>query len=207
MNHGKDPDMAITLFWSPRTRASRAVWLLEEVGVPYERVTIDLGDPDSRKNPDFCRASPMNKVPAMIDGPVAMADSAAMALYLADRYANGRLAPAIDAPDRGRFLFWMFFTPGAIEPAMAEKAGGYTPHRTRNGWGDYETMVATLEDGLRTGPWLLGEHFSAADIMVGATVAFMKQFNLLAENTILDDYARRCTDRPAYQKAQSLEPR
>ena len=76
------------LFWCARTRATRAVWLLEEAGLSYERVAIDLGDPASRANPDFVAASPMGKVPALQDGPVQMADSGAIALYVADRYAQ-----------------------------------------------------------------------------------------------------------------------
>ena len=145
------------LFWCPKTRASRAVWMLEEAGLAYERVLVDLRDRTAERDPDFLAASPMGKVPALVDGEVRMADSAAICLYVADRYAPGRLAPALDHDDRGRFLYWMIFAPGVIEPAMAEKGGGWTPDPGRHGWGSFDRMIKTLERGLENGPWLLGE--------------------------------------------------
>lgn len=147
----------------------------------------------------------MGKVPALVDGDVLMAESAAICLYLADRPAAGRLAPAIDASSRGAFLYWMFFTPAVIEPSMAEKAGGWSPQPFHNGWGSYQLMIQTLEHGLQLGPWLLGDSFSAADVMVGSSVVFMRQFKMLPESPILDTYADRCLERPAYQKAMALE--
>lgn len=192
------------LFWCARTRATRAVWLLEEAGLSYERVTIDLGDPASRADPDFLAASPMGKVPALQDGQVKMADSAAIALYVADRYAPGELAPAIDDPARGRFLFWMLFAAGAMEPAMAEKMGGWQTNRGSHGWGDFDSMIETLETGLDPGPWLLGDKFSAADVMVGSTAVFMRMFKILPDSKAINDYADRCLERPAYQKAMAI---
>jgi len=192
------------LFWCARTRATRAVWLLEEAGLSYERVAIDLGDPASRANPDFVAASPMGKVPALQDGPVQMADSGAIALYVADRYAPGELAPAIDDPARGPFLFWMFFAPGAMEPAMAEKMGGWQTSRGSHGWGDFDSMIETLETGLEPGPWLLGDRFTAADVMVGSTAVFMRMFKVLPDSRVINDYADRCLERPAYQKAMAI---
>ena len=193
------------LYWCPRTRASRAVWALEEAGVPYERVHIDISDPAARSGADFLRASPMGKVPALEDGETRLADSAAIALYIADRYTAGRLAPAVDAPERGRFLYWMFFGPGVMEPAMSEKVGGWTPNRSRNGWGDFDSMIRNLEQGLGEGPWLLGETFTAADVVVGSTVAFMRMFGMLPDSAPLNAYADRCVARPAYRRAMALD--
>ena len=193
------------LYWCPRTRASRAVWCLEELGEPYERVLIDIRDPEARKDPGFRAASPMGKVPALEDDDIRLADSAALCLYLADRYAPERLAPRIDGPDRGRFLFWMFFAPGAMEPAMAEKMGGWTTSRGSHGWGDFETMLETLEYGLAPGPWLLGERFSVADVMVGSTAAFMRMFGILPESAAISGYIDRCLERPAYARAMAMD--
>jgi glutathione S-transferase len=193
------------LFWCPRTRASRAVWLLEEAGVPYELVHINISDPVSRARADFQRASPMGKVPALEDGEVHMADSAAMALYVADRYASGRLAPSLDAPERGRFLYWMFYGPAVMEPAMAEKVGGWPTHRGRNGWGDFDTMLATLEQALGDQAWIMGESFSVADVVVGSTVGFMRMFNMLPGSSVLHRYADRCAARPGYRQAIAMD--
>lgn len=192
------------LYWCPRTRASRVVWLLEEAGIEYERVLTDVRNPDST-SAEFRAASPMRKVPALEDGEVRMADSAAICLYLADRYASGRLAPAVDHPDRGRFLFWMFFTPGAIEPAMGQKMGNWQTDSGATGWGNFERMLATWEKGLQPGPWLLGDTFSAADVMAGSSAYFMRLFGVLPTDSPLNAYVDRCLERPAYQRTLALD--
>jgi glutathione S-transferase len=196
----------IKLFWCPNTRAARAVWLLEESGLPYEFAPVDVRDPAAKAAcPGFLAASPMGKVPAIADGPVQMADSAAIAIWLADRYPETRLAPAIDDPARGRYLFWMTFSPGVIEPAMAEKFYNIKPNHLAHGWGDFDSMLRTMADGVGEGPWLLGDRFTAADIMVGSAAAYMRAINMLPDHPVLQAYADRCVARPAYQRAQPKE--
>ena len=199
----------ITLFWCPQTRASRALWMLEELGEPFETRLVDIRDAAAKQDPDFRKASPMGKVPALMDtldnGTAYLADSAAICLYLADRYASGRLAPTLDDPARGRYLYWMTYTPGAIEPAMMEKFNGLDVSPASCGWGNFDIMLQVLEDGVRRAPWVMGERFTAADVLLGTSVNFMKQFGLLGENPVLDAYLERCLARPAYQKALSRE--
>ena len=190
----------IKLFWCPQTRASRILWMLEEMDEPFEVEMVDIRNPET-KTAEFLAASPMGKVPAIEDGPVKIADSSAIALYLADRYPACGLAPAIDDPFRGSYLYWMTFTPGVIEPSMAEKFNQWEVNRGSSGWGDYDLMMEVLETGLKDGPWLLGERFSAADILVGSSIYFMKLFGILAETPVLETYLERCLARPAYAKA------
>jgi glutathione S-transferase len=193
----------IKLFWAPQTRASRAVWMLEETGVEYEIQRIDLRDSGRQEDADFRAASPMRKVPALKDHDVQMAESAAICLYLADRYAPGRLAPAIDHPDRGRFLYWLMYTPAVVEPTMSEKLNKIAPNRGQNGWGDFRSMISTLSAGLGGNPWILGEEFSAADVMLGSSVHFLQLFNMLGDAPTLVEYVERCRERPAFQIAQA----
>jgi len=174
--------------------------MLEEMDEPFEVEMVDIRNPGS-KSAEFLAASPMGKVPAIEDGPVKIADSSAIALYLADRYPACGLAPAIDDPLRGSYLYWMTFTPGVIEPSMAEKFNQWEVNRGSSGWGNYDLMMEVLEKGLETGPWLLGERFSAADILVGSSVYFMKLFGILPETPVLETYLKRCLARPAYVKA------
>ena len=147
----------------------------------------------------------MGKVPALADGEVKMSESAAICLYLADRYSSGTLAPALDDAQRGQFLYWMFFTPAVIEPAMSEKFAGAESNRFSSGWGDFDSMITTLEEGVGDGPWLLGDQFSAADVMVGSSTVFMRMFDILPESDALGAYADRCLARPAYQRAMELD--
>ncbi len=193
------------LFWCPRTRADRIVWLLEEAGLDYERVHIDIRDADTPRDPDFAKASPMGKVPALVDGEVRMADSAAICLYVADRYPDCGLGCALDDPQRGLYLYWMFYSPGVMEPALMEKFAGLEPNRISAGWGDFDTMIETLAEGLRPGPWILGDRFTAVDVMLGSGVHFMQVFNVLPENPMLREYLERCLERPAFKRAMGGE--
>jgi glutathione S-transferase len=192
------------LYWSPQTRSTRALWMLEEIGTPYEREMIDIQRPDRDNPAEFIEASPMGKVPALVDGNVTLAESAAICLYLADRYATGTLAPAIDDPARGKFLYWLMYTPAVVEPSMSEKFHGVETNRYRSGWGDFDLMIETLERGIDRKKWILGDAFTAADVMVGSSVVFMRMFDMLPASDALSSYADRCLARPAYQRALEL---
>ena len=202
-------DERLTLFWCPATRAVRGYWMVEELGTDYELVEIDIHDATATANEAFRAASRMAKVPAIThvrDGVVTeLAESAAICLYLADAYPGAGLAPPIGHPDRGRFLYWMFFVPGVVEPVAMEKLTGAAPNRVSHGWGDFDAMLSVLESGLSQGPWLLGDSFSAADVMVGSAVHFLSQAGVLPEEGRLGDYAAACLARPAYQRALAAE--
>lgn len=191
------------LYWATQTRAVRAIWMLEETGVDYELEEIDIRAENRKDSAEFREASPMGKVPALVDGDVRMCESAAICLYLADRYAPGRLAPALDDARRGKYLYWTLYTPAVIEPAMSEKFNNVTPNRGRSGWGDFDLMLETLEQGIGDREWIVGE-FSAADVMLGSSVVFMRQFGMLPESAALGAYADRCLARDAYKKAVEI---
>ncbi len=189
------------LFYAPQTRSTRALWMLEECGLDYELELVDIRSPERKDSDEFRRASPMGKVPALVDGAAAMSESAAICLYLADRYAPGRLAPAIDDDRRGRFLYWLMYTPAVVEPAMSEKFAGVEPNRGRSGWGDFDLMIETWEQALAEQPWILGDEFTAADVMLGSSAVFLRMFEMLPESPVLSGYADRCLSRPAYENA------
>ena len=189
------------LYWCPQTRSTRALWMLEEAGVAYEFERVDIQNPERRNTEEFLEASPMGKVPALVDGEVRMSESAAICLYVGDRYGPGTLAPAIDDPARGKFLYWLMYTPAVIEPSMSEKFNGVEPNRHRSGWGDFELMIETLERGIADRTWILGDTFTAADVMLGSSVVFMRMFDMLPASEVLSAYADRCLARPAYQRA------
>ena len=193
------------LYWCEQTRAVRAIWMMEELGVPYERVRINIRDEQSRADPAFRAASPMGKVPALEDGPVRIWDSGAICGYLADQYPAAKLAPPIGNPDRGAYLMWLMYTNAVIEPAMGEKAGGLKPNPVTYGWGGWEQMLTVLRTGLARGPWILGERFCAADVMLGSSCFFMRQFKMLTDDPALFAYADRCAARPAFKRAYAVE--
>ena len=190
------------LFWAPQTRAQRAIWLLEEVGIPYDMERVELGS--ANHSPEFLAASPMGKVPAIADGDIRMAESAAICLYVADRYSAGKLAPALDDALRGDFLFWTMYTPAVVEPAMSEKFNQVESNRHRNGWGDFDLMIETWDRAMDDREWILGDRFTAADVMLGSSAYFMSLFGMLPETRNLGAYAERCAARPAHQRAVEL---
>ncbi|MGB5489760.1 MAG: glutathione S-transferase family protein [Woeseiaceae bacterium] len=190
------------IFWAPQTRSTRALWMLEEAGIDYEMERVDIRSPDRKDSDEFLAASPMGKVPAIVDGDAAMSESAAICLYVADRYCTGSLAPALDDPRRGKYLYWAMYTPAVVEPAMAEKFSKMEPSRVRNGWGDFEQMIRVFDEGLEGKDWILGSQFTAADVMLGSSAVFMRRFEMLPDTKNIGGYADRCLERPAFQRAE-----
>ncbi|MCH9695796.1 MAG: glutathione S-transferase family protein [Gammaproteobacteria bacterium] len=191
------------LFWAPQTRSPRAFWMLEEAGVNYESEIVDLGTDQPGDNGEFLEASPMGKVPALKDGDASMSESAAICIYIADRYCSGTLAPMPVHPSRGKFLYWCMYTPAVVEPAMSEKLNNVESNKARSGWGDFDTMIKTFDDALEGHDWILGDQFTAADVMLGSSAIFMRMFNMLPNSHNLDAYADRCVARPAYERAMA----
>jgi glutathione S-transferase len=193
------------LYWCKNTRAFRIAWLLEESGLKYDRVVLDVRSEGSKNDPAFRAVSPMGKVPALEDGPARICDSGAICIYIADQYPEARLGPPVGHADRGRFLQWVTYTNSVIEPAMLEKLAKLESKPTSYGWGSFDLMLATLRSELAKGEWLLGESFSAADVLVGTAAYFLKQFRLIGDDPVIDPYIARCSSRPAWQRAQAFD--
>jgi glutathione S-transferase len=192
------------LYWSPRSRSFAALWLLEETGQPYERVLTDIST-GAQRNIEYLAINPMGKVPALKDGEVALAESAAILAYVAERYPEARLTPPIGDPKRARFLYWLFFAPGCIEPAMVQIATKLEMSSVAAGWGDAKRVFDVLDTALAKGPWILGENFSAADVAIGAALNFsVRLFKMVPSRASFDAYLARCVARPAFQRAEKI---
>jgi glutathione S-transferase len=194
--------MSIVLYHHPFSRAANTVWMLEEVGVPYTLHFVDLMS-GQHKNPDVLALNPMGKLPILTDGSAVITESAAIGLYLADRYASGRLAPTLDDPRRGTYLRWSLFAPSVIEPGLMAKAAGWTYKEGQAGWGNYEALLAALQAALGKGEYVLGDQFSMADTIFGGTLAYMLQFKMLEPLPVFTEYAERLRARPALQRANA----
>ena len=166
--------MAVVLYHHPFTRAANVIWMLEEVGVPYELRFVDVRA-GAHKAPDLLALNPMGKLPILTDGDAVVTESAAIGLYLADRYAAGRLAPALDDPRRAAYLRWVLFAPSVIEPGAMAKAAGWTYRESSAGFGNHDAMLATIEHAIGAGPYVLGDDFTMADVVFGGTVRWIAQ--------------------------------
>ena len=180
--------MAITLYHHPFSRASGVVWMLEEVGVQYELRFVDIMK-GAHKAAELLVLNPMGKLPTLVDEDVVVTESAAIALYLADRYSYGALAPKVDDPRRGTYLRWSFFAPSVIEPGIAAMAGKWECKESSVGWGNYETMLGTMEHAVTGRDWLLGDTFSMADVVFGGTVRYMLMVKAFEPRPALAAYA------------------
>ena len=195
--------MDIELFYTPNTRSSRPRWLLEELEVPYRVRFVDLFG--GERNP----AHPLGSVPAMrIDGET-LIESGAICHWLADRFPDSGLAPAMNDPLRARYEQWMFFAPATLEPPAFEillhtmilpekhRVEAITPFATKG----YRRILRMLAEELDHDRYLLGEHFSCADIMAGTTLGWLP--DLLKDYPPLLAYTERVTARPAYRRAMA----
>ena len=183
------------LFHNPRSRATITHWMLEECGAEYELVHIDF-DKKENKGEAFREINPAGKLPALTDGAVRMYENSAICLYLADRYAEAGLAPAPDAPERGRYLTLCVYATSQLEPAIGDALLKVETSSSR-GWTDVATALEVVERELGDGPYLLGERFSAADVLIGSTLWWYKQFGGTRLSPTLTAYVERVTARPA----------
>jgi glutathione S-transferase len=190
------------LYHHPFSRAAGVVWMLEEVGVPYELRFVDLSKGE-QKRPEVLANNPMGKLPVLEDGSTVVTESGAIALYLADRYAYGRLAPTVDDPLRGPYLRWAFFAPSVIEPGCLAKANGWTFRESNAGWGTHEAMITAMENAIEGKQFILGNEFSMADVVFGGTLRYMLMVKLLESRPTFAAYVERLDARPAYQRAQA----
>jgi glutathione S-transferase len=194
------------LYYCPATRAFTSLWMMEEVAEPYELVRVDIRAPD-HPTEAYRKINPMGKVAGFADGACAMGETAAILLYVADKFPEKRLAPLPSDPRRGRFLQWLLFSPTTLEPVMFEKQRGIAPNSFQSGWGDYERALAALEGALSPGPWLFGEDFTAADLYLGSALGFGLQFGMIDKRPLFQRFAERAAARPAFQRAQDIEAR
>jgi glutathione S-transferase len=194
--------MAIRLFHHPFTRAAGVLWALEEVGEPYQLVHVDITKGE-HKTGEVAALNPMGKIPVLQDGDAVVTEAAAIALYLADRYALGALAPRPDDPRRATYLRWSLFAPSVIEPGSLAKQQNWEFRPSNAGWGEHAAMMRTIEHAVSAGDFLLGDMFSMADVVFGGTLRFMLRFKLMTAAPAVAAYVERLSARPALQRADA----
>ena len=202
--------MTLKLYHSSQSRSVRPRWLLEEIGAPYELVRLDMSKQE-HKTPEYKRVHPHGAVPALVDGDLAMFESAAICAYLADKFPEAQMAPRIGTPERGRYYQWMVYSIATLEPPVidifmntvmlpeAERSTeAVDKARTK-----FVEVAQVLENTLGSKPFLLGERFSAADVMIGSSLVWGQFLGLLEGRPVLAEYAQRLSTRPAYQRASA----
>ena len=193
--------MNLILFHAPNSRSGAAHILLEELGAPYDLHVLNLKKNEQRA-PEYLAVNPMGKVPAIRHGDALVTEQPAVFIYLADLFPQAGLAPALGDPLRGPYLRWLAFYGSSFEPAITDLAMKREPTPPMMcPYGDFDTMLATLTAQLRAGPYLLGERFSAADVLWGISLGWATMFKLVPELPEIMTYIDRVSSRPAARRA------
>jgi glutathione S-transferase len=196
------------LYHSQFTRSGRARWMLEEIGEPYEIVRIALMKGEGRK-PDYLAIHPHGSVPALVDGDLKLIESSAIIMHLADRFPHKKLAPAPGTDERGQYYRWMVYVPATVDPLLEaltmhtrllpeEKRIAAIAEEAKRKWGG---VARVLEEAVGGRTYIVGDSFTAADVVVGSAAGWLGFLGMLGEHPKLDAYAKKLTERPAYQRA------
>jgi glutathione S-transferase len=194
----------VRLYHYPQTTADRVRWLLDELGVPYEPVLVDLMAGEHKK-PEYLKINPNGLVPTVVDGDAVVFESVAILLHLVDKFGAGRLAPALGSDDRGQLYQWMVFTATSLDPpafqVLLHSALLPDAHRSpallEESRRKFNDAAAVLDRGLHGRPYIVGGAFTVADIMVAGALHRAQGLGLLADRPALRAYVEKHGARPA----------
>jgi len=196
----------LTLYHVAPSRSSIVHWMLEEVGEPYEIHLLSMKRGEQHA-PDYLAINPMGKVPALKHGDVVITEAAAICAYLADEFPQRKLGIPVGDPRRGVYFKWLFFGPSCIEPAIMDRAypRKEAAPRAALGYGEYDVVLDVLTKAVAKGPYLMGEQFTAADVVIGSGLRWGMLFKLLPEQPEFTAYTARLAERPALKRAEAKD--
>ena len=182
-----------TLYYSPQSRSDTVVALVRLLSADVDRREGTIARQDGSGQRDPANPHPEGKVPYLTDGDDAVRERGAIMLYLTDKYPAAGLGPLAGEPGRGAYLSWLSYYQGVIEPLIILKWANVSHPAIAAGLRDTDTMFARLSDALSKGPWLLGERFSAADMLVSSPFLWFSE--MLPEDQAIKDWVKRCGER------------
>jgi glutathione S-transferase len=196
----------LTLYHAAPSRSSIVHWMLEELGEPYDIHQLSMQRGENRA-PEYLAVNPMGKVPALRHGDVVVTEAAAICAYLADEFPQAKLNVPVGDARRGPYLKWLFFGPSCVEPAVTDRAFPRKEEARRGmlGYGEFDTVVDVVAKAVADGPYILGEQFTAADVVIGSGLRWGMSFKLLPARPEFVAYAARLAARPALQRAEAKD--
>jgi glutathione S-transferase len=197
---------ALTLYYAPQSRSMTALWMLEEIGQPYDIHKLDLQKGEQLKS-GYLAINPMGKVPALKHKNAIITESAAICTYLADEFPQAKLNVPVGNPQRGVYLKWLFFGPSIFEPAMTDVAfpRKEAANPTALGYRPFDQVLDIMAKAVSKGPYLMGEQFTAADVVLGSGIRYGTMFKLVPERKEFADYIARFSERPALKRAMEKD--
>ena len=193
----------LTLFHAPQSRSGRIVWLLEEIGADYDIVYVDIFRAMTLTGArDPANLHPDGKVPALLHDEALVSESAAVALYLTDVHPEANLGASVGSPDRAAYVTWLAWTAGEMEPAFWSRISG-AAESDPNAKARFDAVIARLLTALATGPYLMGDRFTAVDVMIASALAWGREY--VPESALIDAYLERALNRPANARAAAKD--
>lgn len=202
---GEAPLADLHLYTNPQSRGRIAHWMMEELALPYEIHWLEYGT--SMKAPEFLAINPMGKVPALRHGSGVITEAAAICAYVADAFPEQGLKPAPGTVESAAYHRWLFFAAGPLEQAVVARSLGWAVPEGRSamvGFGSYGATLDALEGALTEGPYVCGEHFTAADVYVGSSLGWGLLFGTIEKRPVFEAYAQRVQNRPAAIRTNQL---
>jgi len=193
----------LTFYTNPQSRGRIIRWMLEETGQPYETEVVPY---EEMKSERYLAVNPMGKVPAIRHNGQVVTECAAMCAYLADVFPQAGLGPRDD--EKADYYRWLFYAAGPVEQAFTNNFAGFkvTPERERMfGYGNYDRVVAVLDELFSSRDFVCGDRFTAADVYVGSQIMFPMQFGMLPERDSFFRYRDRLQTRDAYNRANEID--
>lgn len=195
----------ITLYHRPNTRSTRFIFLLEELEAPYEIRLVSIRTRDGGGAVDPANPHPHGKVPVISDDGIVVHESAAIALYLTDKFPKNCIGPLPGERERGTYLTWLAYYAGVFEPAFVSKVMNWEAPRGTAGWVALEEVMRAVLARLSLSPYLAGEGFSAADVLYATSFALFANSPLLPKSPAIEDYVKRVVARPAFARAMAKQ--
>jgi glutathione S-transferase len=194
----------IVLYRALASRAIVPLWMLEELGLAYRSMMVDLRSPE--RPAELLAVNRSGRTPLLVDGAVVVSEMPAICIYLADKYGYGTLAPTMEDKRRGPYLKWLVYSTAVLEPARETQVSTIVPpkHGYGVGWPSFDVVVDELVHALDRRDFILGETFTAADVMLGAMISISLYCQMIPREPALVGYAERVMARPAYERAASL---
>jgi len=192
-----------TLYHAPNSRSSSLVALVEELGADAEIKEVTIPRHDGSGAPDPQNPHPEKKVPYFVDGDERIRERGAIVLYLTDKFPEAGLGPIEGQPGRGDYLSWLFYYQGVMEPVLVLRFTGLTHPALTAMFRDYDAMTDRLARVLEKQPYLLGERYSAADLLCSSPFSWAP--DLMPDNAAIRDWVARCAGRQAVRRIAERE--
>lgn len=197
----------LTLFHSPHSRSTAILSLIEEMGIQdwieVREVTIPRMDGSGGRDP--ANPHPEGKVPALVHDGQVITERGAIILHLTSLFPDSGMAPKVGTPEWGVFAMWMAWYQGVLEPTFIMEAGKFSHPWMVAAVRDHQTAVARLRAALEKGPWIMGESFSAADLLLHGPYVWFP--DAVPDEPLIHDWIARCQARAASQKVKAEDAR